>query len=302
MEFNPDQFGHFDPPLTGPGDHRLHPLNTGQTGAPGTPWAGMPAPGPGPNQRAFRGFGDQAMRHYRATPPTPPSTPSPAPAPTPASGGWTQPQLPDPPAATPTPSTPGSQPGMGRLSSAAQARADIAAARAQARAARVATAQANAQAATHRQALAQHRASQAHQRVQAATNPPTPPAPPAPGTVPDNTPPGPPSTPNGPGRSTTINSLSYRSSSLRFGPPPQPPDPPSGAGRTSMPSRPAAPPLTPAPTGRASRVPPGTARAAKYAGAGVFVAAKALQSISRPATDPKRSGNPLYKTNQGWMR
>ncbi|MEU0213700.1 hypothetical protein ABZ281_00780 [Streptomyces sp. NPDC006265] len=236
-------------------------------------------------QNSFDGFGERPMRPYRTSRPQPASDPQPASTPS----GWTQPQLPDPPAAPASPA---------RLTPAAQARADISAARAETRTARVATAQANAQAATHRQTAAEARATKAQQRAAQATR--TPPRV-DPSSVPDLTPPPLPDTPSGPGRRAPINNLAYRSTSMRFGPPPAPPEPaPSTV--PPRPTRPARPPAPPSSTSRPGRVTPGMARAGRAAGVGVFVAAKALQSISRPATDPKRSGNPLYKTNQGWMR
>ncbi|MFC9505363.1 hypothetical protein [Streptomyces sp. NPDC057002] len=246
-------------------------------------------PQPGPGQRAFRGFGDQAMRHHRVTPPTPEPT---APQQPDTPSGWTQPELPNPPV--------GSRPaGTGRLSAAAQARADIRSANDSARAARVATAQARAQAAQHRQSLAESRAAAAQQRAAQATRTSTPAAP---GPVPDLTPPTPPSAPAGPGRRADINSLAYRNTSLRFGPPPEPDEPAPSVvpPRPTTPPRPAAPPSSPGRT--AGRVTPGMARAGRALGAGAVVGAKALQSINAIATDPKRSGNPAYKTNQGWMR
>lgn len=239
-------------------------------------------------QGAFRGFGDQAMRRYRVTPPTPGSD-SPTPAQSAAPSGWTQPELP----------TPSARPaGPARLTPAAQARADISAARAQARQARVATAQANATAATHRQTIAEARAAQAQQRAAQATY--TPPRV-DPASVPDNTPPTPAAAPSGPGRRVDINSLAYRNTSLRFGPPPEPPEPAPSA-VPPRPSTPARPPAAPSVTGRPSRVSSDVARAGRAWGVGAFVAGKALQSIHRVASDPKRSGNPLYKSSQGWMR
>lgn len=244
-------------------------------------------------QNSFDGFGDRPMRAYRVSRPATPRNTSPAQPDSPS--GWTQPALPDPPAA---PSQPA---GPARLTPAAQARADIAEARAQARTARVATARANATAATHRQSLAEARAAQVQQRLAQATAPPR--ATPS-GPVPDLTPPPPPATPSGPGRQVRINQLNFRSQGQRFGPPPEPDDPPAPSAvppRPTTPPRPTAPPSTAA-AGRGSRITPGMARAGRYAGVGTFVAAKALQSMQRPATDPKRSGNPLYKTNQGWMK
>ena len=245
-------------------------------------------------QGAFRGFGDQAMRRYRVSPTTPDTDPTPAPSSQPT--GWVQPQLPDPPAAA--------QPvGNVPLSDAARARADVATARAQARQARVATAQANATAATHRQTIAEARATQLGQRAAAATAPPARPRTVDPASVPDHTPPPLPGTPAGPGRTGSINSLAFRSQGQRFGaaPPPAAPAPSAATGRPTTPPRPATAPPASAPA-PASRVSPGAARAGRTAAVGAFVAAKALQSLSRPATDPKRSGNPLYKSNNGWSR
>ncbi|MEU1552103.1 hypothetical protein ABZ517_05200 [Streptomyces scabiei] len=237
-------------------------------------------------QNSFDGYGERALRPYRVARPQPAVDPQPASTPS----GWTQPQLPDPPTAPARPA---------RLTPAAQARADIAAARAQTRTARVAIAQANAQAATHRQTQAEARAAQAQQRAAQATR--TPPQV-DPSSVPDLTPPRQPSTPSGPGRTVSINSLAARSTSLRFGPPPQPPDPAPSTipPRPTTPARPTTAP--PASTARPGRVTPGVARAGRALGVGAFVAAKSLQSISKPATDPKRSGNPRYKTGQGWMK
>lgn len=240
-------------------------------------------------QSAFRGYGDQGMRHYRVTPSASgTATPGAAPA---QPSGWSQPQLPDP---STVPS------GPARLTPDAQARADIAAARGQVRTARVATARANAQSAAHRQTVAEARATQAQQRAAQATH--TPPRV-DPSSVSDNTPAPLPGTPSGPGRSVQINNMAFRTTSLRFGPPPEPPEPAPSTipPRPTTPPRPAAPPAA---QGRGSQVSvsPGMARAGRAAGVGAFVAAKALQSMSRTASDPKRSGSPLYKTTQGWMR
>ncbi|MEV5265230.1 hypothetical protein [Streptomyces werraensis] len=258
-------------------------------------------------QGAFRGFGDQAMRHHRVTPqrPQPSASPSAAPA---SSSGWSQPELPDPPA---TPAQPA------RLTPTAQARADISAAQGETRAARVATAQANAAAASHRQSLAEARASRAQQRAAAAQRGVAAGVPggsvhgpqtrtewsrsrPA-SAVPDMTPPGPSTAPSGPGRRVQINDLAYRNSSLRFGPPPEPPEPaPSTVPpRPTVPARPPAPPST---GDTAAAMNPSLARAGRYAGVGVAVAAKVLQHSNKIATDPKRSGSPQFRTGQGWMK
>ncbi|MFE4527065.1 hypothetical protein ACFRMO_07690 [Streptomyces anulatus] len=238
---------------------------------------------PGTGQGTFRGYGDQGMRRYRVTPPAPQndaptSTAGPEPA---ASPGWTQPQLPTAPTRAAAPA---------RLSPAAQARADISAARAQARTARVATARANATAAGHRQTLAESRAAQAQQRAAQATN--TRPAA-DPSSVPDNSPRYPASTPAGPGRTVTINSTAYRNAG-----PSRPASPAPAAAPPHVPAtppRPSAPPAAgPGPSAR-----PAT-RALPLVGTAVTLAGRSLQGITKIATDPKRSGNPLYKTSRGW--
>ncbi|NIY68015.1 hypothetical protein [Streptomyces malaysiensis] len=48
---------------------------------------------------------------------------------------------------------------------------------------------------------------------------------------------------------------------------------------------------------------PATAdRAGAFAGLAVGLGARAAQSINKVATDPARSGNPLYKPTQGWSK
>ncbi|MGI5136338.1 hypothetical protein [Streptomyces sp. CA-106110] len=237
---------------------------------------------PGPGQRTFRGFGDQAMRHYRVTPPTPQDSPPPRTAPGGHQGSLFQASEVNGPTPDPT-------------FNASQFR-------------------------TAQHALpAMSNAAMRSQRV----TPPTPPQAPAPApapeapsgwvqpelpdhpdpsAVPDLTPPTPPATPAGPGRQVKINDLAYRTQGLRFGPAPEPEEPAPSA-VPPRPTTPAHPPMPPSAASTApSRISPGAGTAARRTGAGVFVAAKALQSLNRPATDPKRSGTPLHKSSQGWMR
>jgi len=43
-------------------------------------------------------------------------------------------------------------------------------------------------------------------------------------------------------------------------------------------------------------------RTARYGGLAIGLGAHAFQSVNKVATDPARSGNPLYKTSQGWNK
>ncbi|MGW3860258.1 hypothetical protein ACWEDZ_02070 [Streptomyces sp. NPDC005047] len=238
-------------------------------------------------QNSFDGYGNRAMRPYRVAPQQPQAAAAPQQPSAPT--GWTQPQLPDPPAA------PRAGSASPRLTPAAQARADISAARDQARAARVATAQANARTATHRQSMAEARATQTQQRAARATATPRRVDPSA---VTDNTPPRPDPGMAGPGRQTSINQLAYRNTGTRFGPPPPEPDPPASPARPApaTPARPAVAPQGP------TRQPLTAGAAGRVAGALAVVGARSIAGIDRFASDPKKSGNPLTKSTQGWMR
>ncbi|MGW3273902.1 hypothetical protein ACWDFH_20880 [Streptomyces kronopolitis] len=101
-----------------------------------------------------------------------------------------------------------------------------------------------------------------------------------------------------------INRAAYQATGQRFGPTsaqgsasgsalasPIPPAPPSA---------PAAPPTTPQ-AGR-SQTPAWVGRAGRMGGLAVGLGAKAFESINKIATDPARSGNPLYKSSQGWSK
>ncbi|MEV8399185.1 hypothetical protein [Streptomyces niveus] len=43
-------------------------------------------------------------------------------------------------------------------------------------------------------------------------------------------------------------------------------------------------------------------RAGRIGGLTVGLGARAFESVNKAATDPARSGNPLYKTSQGWNK
>lgn len=225
-------------------------------------------------QPAFRGFGDQAMRRYRATPSAPDREPAPQRPTAPAGHQGSLFQAAEVQGTPPQPTFNADQfrraqhalPGMSSSAMAGQ-----------------------------RVTPPERPAEPAPQPAGSRWVQPELPTPP----VPDNTPSPPSAAPSGPGRQVSVNALAYRDHSQRFGPAPQPPDPPAASG-LRRPAAPNVPPAPPAP--RTSRISSETAKAGRVAGVGAFVAAKALQSLSKPATDPKRSGNPLYESSNGWMR
>ncbi|WNI17580.1 hypothetical protein [Actinacidiphila sp. ITFR-21] len=101
----------------------------------------------------------------------------------------------------------------------------------------------------------------------------------------------------------TINRSAYQAAGQRFGPAPDP-------NRSSTYSRPA--PLAPAPA-QPGPVPASTppvrpqapawvGRAGRMGGLAVGLGARAVTSVNRAATDPARSGNPLFKTSRGWNK
>lgn len=100
----------------------------------------------------------------------------------------------------------------------------------------------------------------------------------------------------------TINRAAYTAAGQRFGPAPNP-NQPSQAARPSSPApapaRPATPPAAPAARPQA---PAWVGRAGRIGGLAVGLGAKAFESVNKAATDPARSGNPLYKTSQGWNK
>lgn len=99
-----------------------------------------------------------------------------------------------------------------------------------------------------------------------------------------------------------INRAAYGAAGQRFGPAPNPGQAPAAPAAPASPApvRPAAPPAaTPA---AQPQTPAWVGRAGRMGGLAVGLGARAFQSVNRAATDPARSGNPLYKTSQGWNK
>ncbi|MFJ4686429.1 hypothetical protein [Streptomyces sp. NPDC088789] len=100
----------------------------------------------------------------------------------------------------------------------------------------------------------------------------------------------------------------YQAVGQRFGAPVGPvpaaarPAPASPAPTT--PPQPNHPPAPAAPPSTATRpqAPAWVGRTARYGGLAVGLGARAFQSVNKVATDPARSGNPLYKPTQGWSK
>ncbi|MEW1922306.1 hypothetical protein [Streptomyces sp. NPDC088360] len=251
-------------------------------------------PQPGRGQRAFRGFGDQAMQRHRVTPaPTPAPAPS---APPRAQGQQTSLFQADEvrnPQGPPAPTFNASQfrisrpalPGMSTRSMASQRVTPTPAPQ-------------TPDPAPGRSSYVQP------ELTMLGPTPSSPHAPGAAGPSPTHWPtpaadqPGPSS---GPARTrtVTINRAQY----VNAGPsrPALTPEAPAPAASrpAPVPERPSTPPAVgPArPTG-----PTALGRAAGAAGVAVGLGAKAFQSVNRVATDPARSGNPLFKTSGGWNK
>ncbi|MFF1693171.1 hypothetical protein ACFVXC_06015 [Streptomyces sp. NPDC058257] len=247
-------------------------------------------------QPAFRGFGDQAMRSHRVTP-TPASDPASAPAARPqgqqaslfSADEVRNPQGP------PAPTFNASQfrisrpalPGMSTRSMASQ---------------RVTPPP---EPAESTQAPASSNWTQPELTMLGPT-PSSPSSPGAAGPSPTHWPAPTDSTAPAPAARTrqpvTINGAAYAAAGQRFGPEPVADQNISMPGRPAPPppATPAAPPATPA-TGSSS-APAWVGRTARYGGLAVGLGAKAFTSINNIATDPKRSGNPLYKSTGGWAK
>ncbi|MFI7083839.1 hypothetical protein ACIBUR_09560 [Streptomyces anulatus] len=104
--------------------------------------------------------------------------------------------------------------------------------------------------------------------------------------------------PAGPGRTVTINAAAYRNAG-----PSRPAAPAAGPAPTRAPATPPRPSTAPAAgPGPAARPPGRGSRALPLVGTAVTLAGRSLQGITKIATDPKRSGNPLYKTSRGWNK
>lgn len=107
-----------------------------------------------------------------------------------------------------------------------------------------------------------------------------------------------------------INRAAYQAAGQRFGAPPTVgpvpaaarPAPASPASAT--PPQPNHSPAPAAPPGTTARpqMPAWAGRTARYGGLAIGLGARAFQSVNKVATDPARSGNPLYKTSQGWNK
>ncbi|MFD9815092.1 hypothetical protein [Streptomyces sp. NPDC059080] len=100
-------------------------------------------------------------------------------------------------------------------------------------------------------------------------------------------------------RTVTINGAAYHNAGPSRPSPAAPSPAPAAPGPAPVPTRPTTPPAI-GPV-RASG-PTSTSRAAGITGLAVGLGAKAFQSVNRVATDPARSGEPLYKTSGGWNK
>lgn len=253
-------------------------------------------------QGAFRGFGDQAMRRYRVTPDTP-TAPQPAPQRSSAATGhqgslFQAAEVNGPP---PLPTFNSDQfrraqhalPGMSNPAMASQ-RVTPPAPQAEPSAAP--------QSAASGPGWTQPQIPYLGPTASSVNSPSA--AGPTPTHWPSPAPPTAPAAASAPRPVRTVNANQVRNlgpsriSAAQSSPAPSAPAP------SAVPPRPTSPPRQSAAPGgpRGLSAPPGLAKAGRYAAVGAFVAAKALQSISKPATDPKRSGNPLYKSSTGWMR
>ncbi|MGW1180102.1 hypothetical protein [Streptomyces drozdowiczii] len=106
-----------------------------------------------------------------------------------------------------------------------------------------------------------------------------------------------------------INGAAHRAAGQRFGPAASSGPSAASSAAPSAPSAPApsAPPASaPSPaapsSSSTSQTPAWAGRAVRMGGLAVGLGAKAFESINRIATDPARSGNPLFKPNQGWSK
>ncbi|WP_411087749.1 hypothetical protein [Streptomyces sp. 061-3] len=104
-------------------------------------------------------------------------------------------------------------------------------------------------------------------------------------------------------RTVTINRAAYNAAGKNFGPAPTP------AGRAApAPAAPAAPPAPPLPPTAPAAPAAGAkasaqlGRAVRYGGLAVGLGARAFQSVNKVATDPARSGKPLFKSSGGWNK
>ncbi|WP_274032476.1 hypothetical protein [Streptomyces sp. MMBL 11-1] len=245
-------------------------------------------------QPAFRGFGDQAMRRHRVTP----AAPQPAPAtPQAPSAGHQESlfQAAEVQGQTPPPTF---NPAQFRRAQYALPGMSNAAMRGQ----RSTPAPAPPASAPATPSVTSGPGWSQPQISMLGPSPSSPSAPGAAGPTPTRWPsPTPaPSTPapSGPGRTVTINAGAYRNAG---------PSRPAAAAPAAAPSRaPATPPRPSAPPTAGPRLaarPPGRgSRALPLAGTAVTLAGRSLQGITKIATDPKRSGNPLYKTSRGWNK
>ncbi|MET8342417.1 hypothetical protein [Streptomyces microflavus] len=101
----------------------------------------------------------------------------------------------------------------------------------------------------------------------------------------------------------TINRAAYAAAGQRFGPAPNPNQPSPAAARPASPAPAPAPPATPPATPvTRPQAPAWVGRAGRMGGLAVGLGAKAFESVNHAATDPARSGNPLYKTSKGWNK
>ncbi|MEV8601762.1 hypothetical protein AB0465_18005 [Streptomyces griseoviridis] len=255
-------------------------------------------------QPAFRGFGDQAMRSYRSTPAP---QPDPAPAPAPRSQGQQLSLFQADEVRNPQgPAAPTFNASQFRTAQHALPGMSNAAVRDQ----RVTPAPEPAQPAP---APARSNWSQPEISMLGPT-PASSASPSAAGPNPTHWPgptPAPAASAPSPARPpVTINRAAYQAAGQRFGAPPTVgPTPaaarPASAGpQPAAPARPNQPPAPTAPPSTAARpqMPAWAGRTARYGGLAVGLGARAFQSVNKVATDPARSGNPLYKTSQGWNK
>ncbi|MET7631715.1 hypothetical protein ABZS53_14865 [Streptomyces sp. NPDC005499] len=105
-------------------------------------------------------------------------------------------------------------------------------------------------------------------------------------------------------RTVTINRAAYNATGKNFGPAPAAsrPSPAAAPAAPAAPPMPPSPPASPAAPAAGAKAPAGLGRAARYGGLAVGLGARAFQSVNKVATDPARSGNPLFKSSGGWSK
>ncbi|MFE2539095.1 hypothetical protein [Actinacidiphila glaucinigra] len=101
-------------------------------------------------------------------------------------------------------------------------------------------------------------------------------------------------------RTVTINGSAYRNAGPSRAAAPSPAAGPRSAAppASSVPPRPTMAPANAAGSARVTRAD----RALPVAGLAVHAASRAFAGVMRRSTDPKLSGNPAFRTSDGWMR